>query len=167
MFIRGLFGLLTIVATLTIVACAPNTQLREAIGTTRPIADSDGQSAVVSRTFEEDGSVLITYADQRKRRVFSGGRGWEMIAPDGTIFDSRRYSPMQVPSADLPDFPDSSEAARWLRGHSDRLLGIMTDLVDNNQRAIEHYLDSEGANTPLQRQITRRTEAISYLLFDS
>ncbi|ADE13482.1 hypothetical protein Nhal_0283 [Nitrosococcus halophilus Nc 4] len=136
----------------------PPTVGRISLSLPKSTASTASPEAIVERTIQPDGSVLIKYADGTRKHMYRGGV--DLTRPDGTV---QRSSFIEVQVANLPDFPTEGQTVIWLQAHNDNLLNIIQALVDNDETAIQNYLAHEGEERPLYEKINKRTRAIQWL----
>jgi hypothetical protein len=116
-------------------------------------------SPTVIRTIRPDGRVEIQRPDGSKRIL--NNCGFTEVSPDGRQ-STIACTDVQPPTA--PPLPTNQDNLKWLRNENDSLLAIIKSLVGNDQEAIQHYLNSEGANLNDYDRILRRTTVINQLL---
>ena len=113
---------------------------------------------VPTRTIGRDGKVTIRYPDGKIVEKSAGAT--TVTYPDGRKV---QMMPMQVQVSIPPSPPDSNER-EWLENHSDYLLSVIRSLVDNDETAINNYLNHEGQGLGLYEQIRGRAQTIDYLV---
>jgi hypothetical protein len=124
-----------------------------------PKSSTGPTGPMVIRTIGPDGRVEIQRPDGSRRIL--NNCGFTEISPTGhqsTITCAEAQPPTPPP---LPTNPDN---LKWLKTENDSLLAIIKSLVGNDQQAVQHYLDSEGANLTVYDRILRRTTVINQLL---
>ncbi|MCD6224056.1 MAG: hypothetical protein J7K32_00790 [Deltaproteobacteria bacterium] len=93
------------------------------------------KEGVKKRTFKQDGSVEIRFADGCGKILHPNGR-ISYIQKDGSI--TTTYA-LQVSSGDLPPLPDQVNG--WAQYVQDNLLQIIKGQLDNNEMSL--YMNSE------------------------
>jgi len=124
----------------------------------RPPAPAPGGEGGSTRTILPAGRVEITSADGRRTQYYSGG--FTVIYPDGTQEMASFSTGARPPTP--PSLPDSAEVA-WLETHSERLLSMIQNLVDNDSTAMANYMEFEGM-VGVYDQIVKREQTIAYLV---
>ena len=122
-------------------------------------ADTDTNQNGKSSTINSSGNVVVTYPDGSTREYFDGGM--TVTQPNGQSVTSM-YS-TQAPAAIPPAVPDQVHQD-WLDMHSRGLLNILSNLVNNDQTAIENYLNYEGSDSSVYESIQLRGKTIELLL---
>jgi len=122
-----------------------------------PAAGNSGGS--IERTIKANGNVELRYPDGRVEELFQGGKN--ITLADGT--SQRLIYSTQAPVAIPPSVPDQSEFA-WLNDHSEGLLGIIRILVDNDEGALQSYMQFETPGASLYEKIAKRRRTVGFLV---
>jgi hypothetical protein len=113
----------------------------------------------VTKKILPDGSVEITYPDGRIERRFKGG--FEVYDPETKQSQKYLFHTGARPPIP-PSLPDGAGLI-WMESHSEKLLGIIKSLVNNDPDSIENYLQYEGEQD-IYNKILLREETISYMV---
>jgi hypothetical protein len=114
----------------------------------------------VKRSIEADGSITLLYASGAKKQHVGGG--WKMFCPDGTPIPVYTTKSTQISPTMPPTLPDPL-TLQWLEFHQFGLLGIIQNLVGDEQM-VESYLATENAGWTPYETIDNRRRTIDYLL---
>ncbi|MBX2839462.1 MAG: hypothetical protein KTR35_21585 [Gammaproteobacteria bacterium] len=123
---------------------------------TVPVSESE---VAASSTINSEGNVVVSYPDGTVREYFDGGI--RVTQPNGESQTSLFST--QAPAAIPPAVPDQIHQD-WLEMHSNSLLNILSNLVNNDQTAIDNYLAYEGSDASLYESIQLRSKTIDLLL---
>lgn len=117
-------------------------------------------SGSIERTFTEDGDVKIRYPDGTTKIYFHGGV--TVIQPNG---ESLTFLFSQVQPDDPPALPSDPQLVEWLEWSNSSLLEFIRSLVNNDETAVNHYLQKEAEHTiNIFDQMRMRTSVIGNLL---
>ena len=111
------------------------------------------------KSINDDGNVEVRKPDGTVTEYFDGGM--KTTWPNGET-SSAMYS-TQAPVAIPPGVPGQAQNL-WLDSHSEGLLNILKDLVNNDQAAIDNYIAYEGNGNNIYESIQLRRKTISLLL---
>jgi hypothetical protein len=117
----------------------------------------------VRRTILPDGTIELHYADGSKKQHQNGH--WKFFCPDGTPVPTQVLKSQIMPTFP-PTLPDQ-ETLAWLEVHNERLLGIISTIV-NDEQMIADYLNSEtvAGDVTVYQQIYTRSNTIDNLLVE-
>jgi hypothetical protein len=113
----------------------------------------------VVRRVSPEGQVELHYPDGTIRQKFPGG--FTIIHPDGTR-ETALFQSAQPPTP--PSAPPDATHAEWLTAENERLLGIIRELVGNDEPSIQQYLAHEGSDASPYDKVDTRTQAIEWLI---
>jgi hypothetical protein len=121
------------------------------------VENTEVEKEVASRTVLPNGIIRIVYTDGVIEE--RGYDGHVTIYPNGEEMVTMYY---QAQRPAIPP-PPSAEQEEWLDIHAEELLGFIKLLVGNDQKAIDDYIKSEGANN-IYDKIWWRSYTINQLL---
>ena len=123
------------------------------------LAQIPSKQNTASRTINKKGNVVFHLPDGTTIEYYDGGHTTSRPGNQPQIV---LYS-TQAPAAIPPEVPDQTHFL-WLESHSTQLLGILRSLVNDDQGAIDNFLQFEGNGASVYERIQVRGKTIGRLL---
>ena len=112
------------------------------------------------RTILPNGNVEISYPDGSRKILYDGG--FTIIFPDGK---EQKSSYMSVQIDTPPMLPAEQSIVEWLNAINEHLLSTIQKLVDQDETAMNYYIQKENqATSNLYEKMRLRTAYIDRLL---